>query len=45
MAIFGIDDPGVILAYVLCFAGTILCIAYSAIYWNKGDEEDEEDAN
>jgi len=42
MAIFGIDDMGIIAAYVLCFLGTILCVIYGALNWNKGSEEDDE---
>jgi hypothetical protein len=34
----GIEDKYVALAYVLCVASTILCVAYGIVMWNKGDE-------
>lgn len=33
---FGIDDIGVILAFVLCIASTVLCLVYGAVQWNRG---------
>jgi len=35
---FGIDDPGIWLAYLLCILSSLLCVAYGIINWNKGDE-------
>ncbi|MBF0483936.1 MAG: hypothetical protein HQL25_04450 [Candidatus Omnitrophica bacterium] len=35
---FGLNDPQIWLAYVLCIAGTLLCVIYGAVNWNKGDE-------
>jgi hypothetical protein len=35
---FGIDDPYVWSAYLLCIASTIVCAIYGAITWNRGDE-------
>jgi hypothetical protein len=35
----GIDDPVVLLAYVLCLASTLLCVVYGVINWNKGQDE------
>jgi hypothetical protein len=34
----GIDDPVVLLAYILCVASTLLCVVYGVINWNKGDD-------
>ncbi len=34
----GIDDPVVLLAYLLCLASTLLCLIYGVINWNKGDD-------
>jgi len=36
--LFGIQDPWVWLAYLLCIFSTLLCVAYGLINWNKGDE-------
>ena len=33
----------VVLAYVLCIASTLLCVAYAWRNWNRGDESDEPD--
>jgi hypothetical protein len=34
----GIEDPVVVMAYVLCLASTLLCVTYGVINWNKGDD-------
>jgi hypothetical protein len=34
----GIEDPVVLLAYVLCLASALLCLVYGIINWNKGDD-------
>ncbi len=34
----GIEGPCVWLAYLLCLASALLCIAYGAANWNRGDE-------
>ena len=34
----GIDDPYVVLAYVLCIASTVLCVGYGLVMRNRGDE-------
>lgn len=34
----GIDDPWVVLAYVLCFLSTAACVMYGWRNWNRGDE-------
>lgn len=36
--IVGINDPWVALAYLLSFAGSLACVTYGIINWNKGDE-------
>ncbi len=35
---FGINDPGVWLAYLLCILSTVFCFIYGVANWNKGDE-------
>ena len=35
----GIDDPVVLLAYLLCGASTLLCLIYGVFNWNKGQDE------
>lgn len=43
---FGLEDPWIYMAYLLCILGTVFCVVYGALNWNKGDEpvyqEDEE---
>jgi hypothetical protein len=34
----GIEDPIVLLAYVLCIASSLLCLVYGIVNWNKGDD-------
>ncbi len=34
----GIDDFWVWSAYLLSLLSTLLCIAYGAVMWNRGDE-------
>ena len=36
--VFGIEDPGVVSAYVLAFLGAVVCAIYGIVNWNKGDE-------
>ncbi|HPF98933.1 MAG TPA: hypothetical protein PLE77_02620 [Kiritimatiellia bacterium] len=36
--LFGIQDPWVWSAYLLCILSTLLCVVYGLINWNKGDE-------
>ena len=41
----GIESKGVLAAYMLCIASTLLCVVYGLINWNKGAEQAEpEDA-
>jgi hypothetical protein len=35
---FGIDDPQVWLAYLLCILAAVFAVAYGILNWNKGDE-------
>jgi hypothetical protein len=35
---FGIEDKWVAAAYLFCIASTILCVVYSLLTRNKGDE-------
>ncbi len=35
---FGIDDPQVWLAYVLCIVSALCAVFYGVVNWNKGDE-------
>ena len=35
---FGIEDPWIWSAYLLCILSAILCVVYGLINWNKGDE-------
>lgn len=34
----GIEDKGVLAAYLLCLVSTALCVIYGAMNWNRGDE-------
>ncbi len=34
---FGLDDPGVLGAYLLTIIGGILCVVYGLIKWNSID--------
>ena len=35
---FGIDDPQVWLAYLLCVLSAVFCVAYGILNWDKEDE-------
>jgi hypothetical protein len=35
----GIEDKGVLAAYLLCIASAVLCVIYGLINWNRGEEE------
>lgn len=39
----GIEDKGVVAAYLLCIASTVLCVLYGLINWNRGDDSVEPD--
>jgi hypothetical protein len=34
----GIEDGWVAAAYLLCIGSSVLCVAYSAMNWNRGDD-------
>lgn len=36
----GLNDPWILLAYLLCILSTIACIVYGIINWNKGAENE-----
>ncbi len=40
----GIDDPVIVAVYLLCILSTLLCVAYGLINWNKGAENEAEEA-
>lgn len=40
---FGIEDPWVSAAFILCILSSLLCVVYGAINWNKGDEQVDEE--
>lgn len=37
---FGIPDPSIWMAYLFVVGGTLLCIVYGVVNWNKSDKED-----
>lgn len=39
----GIEDKGVVAAYVLCIVSACLCVVYGLLNWNRGDESVEPD--
>lgn len=39
---FGINDWGIWLAYILCFASVVLCIVYGILNWNKEGMDEAE---
>ena len=43
LALFGIEDTAVSLAYTLCIASAVLCVVYGLLTWNRGDEPVQED--
>ena len=36
---FGIDDPGIYIAYLLLAGCLIFSVVYGIIYWNEKEEE------
>jgi hypothetical protein len=36
----GLDDFGIISAYLLCFFSALACVVYGLLHWNKGAEEE-----
>jgi hypothetical protein len=41
VAMFGIQDKFVWLAYVLCILSALLCVVYGLVNWNRGEEAPE----
>lgn len=39
LAMLGIEDKYVSLAYILCLLSSLLCVVYGLINWNRGDAE------
>lgn len=39
---FGIDDPGIWIAYILMLVCVVFSVIYSIKTWNKEDEPDNE---
>jgi hypothetical protein len=37
---FGITDPWILMAYLLCILSTLACIVYGYLNWNKGAENE-----
>ena len=35
---FGIEDPWVWSAYLLCLLSTLLCVLWGVFNWNRGDD-------
>jgi hypothetical protein len=40
---FGLPDPSIWLAYLLCIGSTVLCVVYGVLNWNRDGDEDKED--
>jgi len=38
IAMLGIEDKYVLLAYLLCIGSTVLCVIYGILNWNRGDD-------
>jgi hypothetical protein len=36
---FGIEDPLVLVSYLLCIAGAVLCVIYGLLTRNRGGEK------
>ncbi len=39
----GIDDPYVLLGYLLCIGAVLLCVIYGLLNWNRGAEDTDID--
>ena len=39
----GIEDKGVMAAYLLCIVSAILCVVYGLLNWSRGDDSVEPD--
>lgn len=36
--ILGLQDPCIAAAYLLSIGGSLVCVTYGILYWNKDDE-------
>jgi hypothetical protein len=36
---FGLEDPQIWLAYLLCILAAVFAVVYGVTHWNKGDED------
>jgi hypothetical protein len=39
VGMFGIEDPQVWGAYLLCILSALFCVGYGLLNWNKGEEK------
>ena len=39
----GINDPWILMAYLLCVLSTLACVAYGIYNWNKGAENEPDE--
>ena len=39
----GIQDFGIISAYILCIISAIICVLYGILNWNKGGDEEQKE--
>ncbi len=39
----GINDPWILIAYLLCILSTLACVGYGIYNWNKGAENEPEE--
>jgi uncharacterized membrane protein YidH (DUF202 family) len=37
---FGLSDASILLAYLFCVGGAMLCVAYGVVNWNKNDDSE-----
>lgn len=42
---FGIDDPGIWLAYLLAFVCLIFSVGYGIVYWDKDSKSENDKEN
>jgi hypothetical protein len=40
ITLLGIEDPWILTVHLLCILSTLLCVAYGAMNWNKGQERE-----
>jgi hypothetical protein len=37
---WGINDPWILTAYLLCILSMLACVVYGYLYWNKGADNE-----